>query len=321
MLILANYEYYCPSTIAEAVDLLKKERTIIAGGSDVIPQLKTATIESEALIDISHIKELKATEEKEDGIHIGAMCVLSHLAKDELILKKLPAISQAARNVASPQIRNRGTIGGNLMQARRCFYYNQTRQWREGIPRCFKVGGDRCLQIPNSPACRAIYYSDVAPVLLAYGAKAVVHTAAGQKTVSCEELITAHCEDRDEVMLIQAFIIPKESYTDAWAKFEKYSLRGSIDFPTINFACVAAGQDVRLTVGAIATKVLELTDTEKYLTSKGKSFVLEEAVAIALKEMNSKSQIIRECGISVQVKRGTFCYVGTILKSLKEECV
>ena len=167
MMILARYEYYRPSTVEEAVSMLKKENTIIAGGSDVMPQLKTATIAPEALIDLSKISEMHTVEETDDGIYIGAMVTLSHLAKNELILRKLVALSQAARNVASPQIRNRGTVGGNLMQARRCFYYNQTKEWRRGIPVCFKVGGDRCIQIPNSPVCRAIYYSDMAPALRA----------------------------------------------------------------------------------------------------------------------------------------------------------
>ena len=122
MMILARYEYYRPSTVEEAVSMLKKENTIIAGGSDVMPQLKTATIAPEALIDLSKISEMHTVEETDDGIYIGAMVALSHLAKNELILRKLIALSQAARNVASPQIRNRGTVGGNLMQARRCFY-------------------------------------------------------------------------------------------------------------------------------------------------------------------------------------------------------
>lgn len=212
MMILARYEYYRPSTVEEAVSMLKKENTIIAGGSDVMPQLKTATIAPEALIDLSKISEMHTVEETDDGIYIGAMVALSHLAKNELILRKLIALSQAARNVASPQIRNRGTVGGNLMQARRCFYYNQTKEWRRGIPVCFKVGGDRCIQIPNSPVCRAIYYSDMAPALIAYGAQALVHTAEGSQLVSCQELMETHCKDQDKPMLIEKFFIPKSAY-------------------------------------------------------------------------------------------------------------
>ena len=319
MLILANYAYHRPSTVQEAVQLLEEQGSlIIAGGSDVMPQLKTATIEPTALVDLARIPELKVVEEREDGIHIGAMAALSHLAKDALILEKVPAISQAARNVASPQIRNRGTIAGNFLQARRCFYYNQTKEWRQGIPRCFKVGGDVCIQIPNSPVCRAIYYSDMAPALLAYQAKAVLVTAQGEKQADCMELMQAHCQDKDEKFLLREFIIPRESYQGAWANFTKYSLRGGIDFPIINFACVAGKGSVRLMAGAIATHVLELEETEKYLKEAGASFDVAKATDTAVEEMKKKSQIVRESGISVQVKRQTFRFIEDLLKQLKE---
>lgn len=319
MLILANYAYHRPSTVQEAVELLQEEGSLImAGGSDVMPQLKTATIAPRSLVDLAGIEELRAVEEKADGIHIGAMAVLSQIAKDPLILEKVPAIAQSARNVASPQIRNRGTIGGNFFQARRCIYYNQTKEWRRGIRRCFKVGGDVCLQIPNSPVCRAIYYSDVAPALLAYNASAVVVTAGGEKTVDCRALMMAHCQDRDEQhMLVRAFVIPRASYANTWSCFSKYSLRGGVDFPMINFSCVYGPDSVRLTAGAIATHVLELTDTEAYLLEKKGDFAVEEAVEIAVAEMKKKSQIVRESGISVQVKRETFHLIRELMAALK----
>lgn len=301
------------------MQLLAEEGSlIIAGGSDVMPQLKTAVIEPKALVDLAGIPELRKVEEKEDGIHISAMAVLAKLAKDPLVLEKVPAVSQAARNVASPQIRSRGTIGGNVLQARRCFYYNQTKEWRWGIPRCFKVGGDRCIQIPNSPVCRAIYYSDMAPALLAYDASAVVVTAAGEKTVSVRELMEVHCQDRDEKQLVREFVIPKASYTGVWAKFHKYALRGSIDFPIVNFACVYGANGVRVMAGAIATQVLELTDTEAYLQEQGAAFSVEEALETALAEMKKKSQIVRESGISVQVKRESFRFIQELLEELKQ---
>ena len=319
MLILANYAYHRPSSVEEAVKLLQEEGSVImAGGSDVMPQLKTATIEPKSLVDLALIPELQAVEEKEDGIHIGAMAVLAQLAKNELILAKVPAIAQSARNVASPQIRNRGTVAGNFFQARRCIYYNQTKEWRQGIRRCFKVGGDVCLQIPNSPVCRAIYYSDVAPALLAYNAKAVVVNAEGEKLVSCDELMLAHCQDRDEQkMLVTEFIIPKESYT-GWSGFMKYSLRGGIDFPSVNFACSYSESGVRVTAGAIATYVLDLTETAAYIREQKQAFEVSKALEIAVEEMKKKSQIVRESGISVQVKRGTFCFIEELLNALKQ---
>lgn len=347
MLILANYAYHRPTDLKEAVRLLQEEGSlVIAGGSDVLPQLKNAVIEPKALVDLGKIPELRTVTETEDGVRIGAMAVLSSLAEDPVIRRCVPAVGKAARNTASPQIRNRGTIGGNLLQARRCFYYNQTEQWREGIPRCFKVGGGECLQIPNSPVCRAIYYSDLAPVMLAYGASAEVlipedpangpdpgaeagRTGSGtdagsgavrftERTMSCEELISLHTADRLPKLLVRAFVIPKENYEGTRASFAKYSLRGSIDFPMINFACVAGNGKVCLRAGAIAPQVLELTDAEAYLAEAGSGFDLETAVETAVAEMKAKCLLIRESGISVPVKRNAFSFVRETLEALQK---
>lgn len=317
MLILSNFTYHRPSTGAEALELLNDSSVIIAGGSDLIPQLKTGVCTPSSLVDLSGIEEFKQVVEKEDGIYIGSMATLSHLAKHKLIMEKLPAVSQAARNVASPQIRNRATIGGNILQARRCFYYNQTKEWRQGIPRCYKVGGNTCIQIQNSPVCRALYYSDIAPVLLAYDAKVLLHINGEEKSLSCKEILDTHCEDCLEKILLKEIFIPKNSYSGSFSKFSKYSLRGSIDFPIINFACVSNPNFLRIFVGAINTHVVELTETEGYLKEKGNHFIEVEALEIALGEMRKKSQIIRESGISVQVKRNAFRYIEPLLAELK----
>jgi len=319
MLILTNFAYHRPTTMTEVLSLIKDGDIIIAGGSDLIPQLKCSSIPApDGIVDLSGIKELKIIEEKSDGIHIGAMTILAHAAKNDLVLDKLPAVAEAARNVASPQIRNRGTVGGNVMQSRRCFYYNQTKEWRQGIPLCFKVGGSRCLQIQNSPVCRAIYYSDLAPVLLAYDAKVVVNIEGEDTTINCRDIIDAHCQDHDKKkMLIKEFLFPKASYSGVFSSFAKYSLRGSIDFPVINFACACGAGTPRIFVGAIATNVLELTATEAYVQDKRNNIDVSEALEIALGEMNKNSQIIREAGISVQVKRGTFRYIESMLADIK----
>lgn len=318
MLILSDYTYHCPSAIADALVLLQEGGTLIAGGSDVMPQLKTAVVSPKALIDLNSLTELKVLEEREDGIHIGSMVTLAHLAKSALILSKVRAISEAARNVASPQIRNRGTVGGNILQARRCIYYNQTKEWRQGIPACFKTGGERCIQIANSSVCRAIYYSDMAPALLAYGAEAVVVTEQGEEKRSCQSLIDAHTGDSKERYIIKEFIIPRAEYTDVKAGFYKHSLRGGIDFPIINFAYSYREKCVRLFMGAMSVNIVELTDTEKYLTERKKEFEAEEAYRIAFAEAKKKSQLIHESGISVQVKRGAASHLEQLLKELKK---
>lgn len=318
MLISANFDYSKPSNIDDTIKLLGHDGgLIIAGGSDVMPQLKCATINPAHLIDLNGINELKTIKERDSGIHIGAMTALSHIAKNPIITQKLPALSQAARNVASPQIRNRGTIGGNILQARRCFYYNQSKEWRRGIAQCYKVGGKICLQIPNSPVCRALYYSDVAPVLLAYDAHAVVYVSGTKREMNVSDLVAAHCNDSLRNILITEFIISTERYKNAFSYFLKYSLRGSIDFPIINFACVYVNGKLKIYAGALSTHVVELTETQKYVENNGKEFSLDESLKIAVNEMKQKDKVIRESGISIQVKRSTFRYIETLLAQLK----
>ena len=223
MMILARYEYYRPSTVEEAVSMLKKENTIIAGGSDVMPQLKTATIAPEALIDLPKISEMH-TREETDGIYIGAMVTLSHLAKMSRSCASSSPFPRRHATLPRPASATAARSGGNLMQARRCFYYNQTKEWRRGIPVCFKGRRRPLHPDPQLPVCRAIYYSDMAPAPIAYGAQALVHTAEGSQLVSCQELMETHCKDQDKPMLIEKFFIPKSAYSGAWAKFDKYSL-------------------------------------------------------------------------------------------------
>lgn len=313
MLILANYDYKRPAALSEAISQLSEPGSILmAGGSDVMPQLKHRLVEPKLMIDLAKIPELHVLEQQEDGIHIGSMCTLAELSENETVQELLPALAQASANVASPQIRNRGTIGGNILQARRCFYYNQAAEWRQGIPRCYKVGGDRCIQIPNSPVCRAIYYSDLAPALLAYGASAVVVDASGEKVIPCSELIAAHTSDSLPPLIIREFIVP---VCRGWSGFTKYALRHSIDFPIINFA-LCMGDSIRLFAGAIAPNVVELSETAEYLRAHP-DFDIDEATALATAEMQRICALIREAGLSVQVKRSAFAMVRELLEAYR----
>lgn len=345
MQIRGNYEYHIPSDLNEAKELILQGATIMAGGSDVMPQLKMDTIHPDHIVDLARISSLKgvsictlATKEEADatmkagdqvatadagiieGLRIGAMTTLDKLSKNPLILQHAPIISRAARNVASPQIRNRGTIGGNLLQARRCFYYNQTKEWRDGIPVCKKVGGDICLQIPKSATCRAIYYSDMAPALVACDALILVEDAKGEQLIPIAEFITAHCEDRLAPCLIKEILVPAKSYQGPAATFAKYSLRGSIDFPIVNFACaIHADGVIRFTAGAIATNVLRLESVEQYLMEAGSDFDTVKASELAEEEMKKKCQLIRESGLSVRVKRLSFKQVHEILEQVSKD--
>ena len=168
------------------------------------------------------------------------------------------------------------------------------------------------IQIPNSPVCRAISYSDLAPALLAYGASAVVIDASGEKTISVRELIDAHTADSLPALIVREFIVP---VCRGWSGFTKYALRHSIDFPIINFA-LCMGDSIRLFAGAIAPNVVELSETAEYLSAHP-DFDIEEVSALAVAEMQLKCALIREAGLSVPVKRSAFAMVREILEAYR----
>ena len=153
-------------------DIVSAEHpTYIGGGTDIMPLLKNEVRDDKDFVFLKKIPELHVLEEKDGDLIIGAAMTLTELAESELLNSRYAAIAQAASLTASPQIRNIATVGGNIMQDRRCIYFNQPHLWRSGLAYCFKTGGSICHQIPNSPVCRAIYYSDVATALIAYEAE------------------------------------------------------------------------------------------------------------------------------------------------------
>ena len=322
MQIAAEYEYCIPASLPEAVALVADGATVMAGGSDLMPRLKLGVASPVRMADIARVPGLAGIRGETDGLHIGAMTTLSAIATDETILRLAPALTKAARNVASPQIRTRGTVAGNLLQARRCFYFNQPASWRDGIPVCRKLGGDVCLQVKSSPVCRAIYYSDLAPALIALRAEAVLWTAEGERRMPVEDLVKAHCTDTLGPVLVTELTVPAGSLAEAGtvALFRKYSLRGGIDFPIINFACaVHPDGGVDFLVGAIAPEVVRLEKVEAYLQAERGGFDPETAISMAVEEMGEKGRLIREAGLSIPVKRNAFLQVRGILTALKKQ--
>ena len=240
MIIDSNIKYRAPKTMKEFQNLLDNTEStkILGGGTDLIPLLKYEVKNPEYLLSIMDLEETKGVIDQVDCISIGASITLDEIASDRIIIKYFPALSYSAKCVASPQIRNTATIAGNILQDRRCIYYNQTSEWRSSFEPCFKTGGDICYQAPNSPICKALYYSDLAPVLMVLEAQVLVIEDGIEKTMPVEELINTHTrrngtlEESD--LLILDFIIRKDKSTIN--TFHKYSIRQSIDFPVLNIA-------------------------------------------------------------------------------------
>src|SRR6185295_10694438 len=183
-----------PASLADARKLLEQQGAdawILAGGLDSFDWLKDRLRKPKAVIDLSGIQELKGVRRTSDGIEIGAMTTLTEVANDPTVQQKYHVLAEAAEAVASPQIRNQGTIGGNVSQDARCWYY------RAGWP-CYRAGGNICYAdtpegrnrehaILHAERCVAVNPSDTAPALIAVDAKFVIGTPKGERVIDAED--------------------------------------------------------------------------------------------------------------------------------------
>lgn len=282
------------------------DATYIGGGTDIMPLLKYQVRHEDRLVFVSGIPELQGIEDTDACISIGAAETLDTIARSALIRQQLPALSEAAEATASPQIRHIATLGGNIMQDRRCIYFNQPQDWRSAFAPCFKTGGCVCHQIPNSPVCRAIYYSDPATALLLYEAQVVYWENGERHTAPAEEFINRHCEnnglscEKHDRILIERFLIPKRAPEEV-STFWKYALRASIDFPLVNFALSSKKGCVRIVAGAVSTAPVVLGKTAALLCAGG--YTEEELLSVCRQELKQLSKPIKEALITPAVKQ------------------
>lgn len=227
-----------------------------------------------------------------------------------------PAIAQAASLTASPQIRNIATVGGSIMQDRRCIYFSQPHLWRSGLAYCFKTGGSICNQIPNSPVCRAIYYSDIATALIAYEAEVEYIEDGETHRTDLKSLIERHsvanglaCHEHLPI-LVTRFFIPAAEKGER-SGFYKYAMRTTIDFPIINFALRCGGnRPARLAAGAVAPHPVVMAETAAKIDSDATD---DEVIAQAEDELRKLTMPIKEACMTPAVKRSHYRHVAMLL--------
>lgn len=280
--------------------------TFVGGGTDLMPLLKNHARNDKNLVFLNQMGELKGIWKETDYLYLGAGETLYDLSVHPLVQKLAPAIAQAAGVTASPQIRNIATLGGNIMQDRRCIYFNQSQFWRKGLERCFKTGGNICHQIPNSPVCRAIYYSDVATALLAYEAEAECVENKIRSWIPVQKLVHRHSQvnglacDCHLPLLVVRFRVPLPAKGEQ-SVFNKYAMRSTIDFPLINFALRVGGdRPARAVAGAVAPEPVLLEETGKLLDAGSDT---NSVTAACEEELNRLALPIREACIPPAMKR------------------
>ena len=263
MMRLPPFEYVPARMIAEAVATMEKhgaDAMLVAGGTDLYPNMKRRQFEPKLLVGLSGIAELRGVRgNARDGFTIGAGITLSALARHPEIARDYPALATAAGLVSSPQLRNMGTLGGNLCVDTRCNYYNQSFAWRKAIGFCMKKDGDICLVAPGSPRCWAVSSSDTAPVAWSIGAKVRLVGPAGERVVPAEALYRddgiAYLAKQPNEILTEVMLPPAAGRRSAYMKLRR---RGSFDFPVLGVAVSVRVDDgvvreARIVLGAVAS--------------------------------------------------------------------
>jgi len=290
MLRLPEFNYFQPRSLKQAIKALTdlgSDVMLVAGGTDVYPKMKRGQFTPHNLISLRALGELKGIRQNKDGLWIGAGESLTTVSRHRLIAKHLPALAHAAESVSTPQLRNMGTIGGNVLVDTRCNYYDQTHFWRQAVGFCMKKDGDICLVAPGSAKCLAIASSDTAPVLVSLGAEAIVVNQQAERRVKLEDLyrddgIEYLAKAKDEVL--KALFIPRESLARR-NTYLKLRRRGSFDFPILGVAATmdidergeCRSASVVLTAVASAPKVI----TEASVLLQGKKVTPELIDAVA----------------------------------------
>jgi len=241
MLRLHSYEYHRPTSLDEALDLLSRHSgdvMPIAGGTDLMPNMKHQLFTPGHLVGLRGVSELKGVTEREGAIRLGAAESLADIAASSLIRQALPSLAAACADISGPQLRRMGTIGGNICLDTRCTYYNQTYFWREALGFCLKKDGTDCHVVRGGTRCVAAHSADAATALMTLDAELEIAGPDGLRTLPIEKFFTSdgvwnRRMGAEEILV--AITVPHPS-PGARFSFQKLRIRDSIDFPLINVA-------------------------------------------------------------------------------------
>jgi 4-hydroxybenzoyl-CoA reductase subunit beta len=275
MMRLPWFEYRAPKTLVEAARILAGEgpnAMLIAGGTDLLPNMKRRQMAPKVLISLRGIESLSR-----NGAAYGAGLTLT-----QVIHSNAPnALRQAAHQVATVHLRNMGTLGGNLCLDTRCNYYNQNYEWRKAIDFCLKKDGDICWVATASKRCVAMSSTDCAPALIALGAKVRLVSALGEREVALEDFYNNDGIDylrRRSDEILTEVTVPENQASCYW----KLRRRGAFDFPVLGVAAALTPEgNVRIALGAVASRPFLVEKADAFL--KGKKLtddVIDEAAKL-----------------------------------------
>ena len=289
MMRLPQFHYYRPRDVDEAAQILAGEddAMIVAGGTDLLPNMKRRQQTPRTLVALRHIDSLKKLTNG-PGLTIGAGVTLTSLEQNKTVKSAYAGLWQAAAQVATPHLRNMGTLGGNICLDTRCNYYDQNHEWRKAIDFCMKKDGDICWVSTGSKKCLATSSTDTAPALIALRAEVELVSAAGRRTVPLQDLYQddgIHYLTRRREEILTNIILPQAGATRS--TYWKLRRRGSFDFPVLSVAAALEFDehdviaDARIVLGAVASQPVVCAAVNEELRGKGLTDEVIEDMAAA----------------------------------------
>jgi len=289
----SDFQLLRPGTLTEALamfgssaDKSVRATRVLAGGTDLLPSMRQRLFEPGQVLDLHLVRELKGIHETEQGIEVGALTTLREIERSQTLHERYPVLVEAARTIASPVIRNMGTIGGNICLDTRCLWYNQSLAWRKSCGFCIKKDGDLCHVAPGGRKCWAAFSADTPPVLLCLNAEIEIGTAAGTRRISLSDFYSGIGDDYRKLQpneLVTRVILARRSagYRGAYRKLR---IRGSIDYPLAGVAVAIKKSngridDLRLGITAVNPAPMLVKGTERLIANGSNPQEIAEAAA------------------------------------------
>ena len=260
---LPPFRYLAPVSVTDAVKLMADhgpEAMLVAGGTDLYPNMKRRQFEPSVLVGLRGVRDLAGVRPAASGgLAIGAGTTLTAVSRHAQVRGRYDALATAAGVVSTPQLRNMGTLGGNVCVDTRCNYYNQSYQWRKAVNFCMKKDGEICLVAPGSSRCWAVSSSDTAPVLWSLGASVRLAGPGGERTIPISALYRddgiQYLAKQPGDIVTEIVLPPADGLRSVYLKLRR---RGSFDFPVLGVAAAVRmdGETVRaarIVLGAVAS--------------------------------------------------------------------
>jgi len=313
--VTPSFGYVRTTTLKEAIqEGSTKNAFFIAGGTDLLGCAREGIVVPEKLVSLRDIKELRGIRPASDGgLRIGALATLAEIAANPVILQKYTALAQGAASAASPQLRNQGTLGGNLCQRPRCWYFRgDFHCLRKGGEQCYAAGGENQYHcIFGGEGCYMVHPSDTAPALIALNAKAAVTGPRGTRTIPLQEFFVLPSKNVKKETVLDAgevvteILLPR--LAAGWSSsYRKVRARASWDFALAGMALsiqLKGGvvADARIVLAGVAPVPWRSVETEKVITGRAlDQATIESAAAAAVKG----AETLGENGYKIALVRG-----------------